>query len=181
MLGLFSRDRNLVRLEVRRALNRPARATFCWGSEQAWTSGGVRASSGRDTMHARRTRLLSLPRVPAAPEALCAPRMEQRQPGVSMSRTQCPKGWVSRHSQPPIPARQPKGAPRGWTHRHMHTYHTHTHTDTHRHMHTHLTHTQTHTQIHTDACTHITHTHRHTHRYTRTHAHIAHTHTDTHT
>ena len=208
MLGLFSRDRNLVRLEVRRALNRPARATFCWGSKQAWTSGGVRASSGRDTIHARCTRLLSLPRVPAAPEALCAPpdgaapawsvhvtdTVSQRV-GVTALTTPNPSE-TARRSPEGMDTQTHAHLPHTHTHRytqtHVHTSHTHTdtHRDTHRHMHTHRdthrhmhTHTDTHrhlhTEIHADTRAHTTYTQIHTDTCTHTHT-DTHRHTHTH-
>lgn len=128
MLGLFSRDRNLVRLEVRRALNRPARATFCWGSKQAWTSGGVRASSGRDTIHARCTRLLSLPRVPAAPEALCAPP-DGAAPAWSVHVTDTVSQRVGVTAlTTPNPSETARRSPEGMdTQTHAHLPHTHTH------------------------------------------------------
>lgn len=92
---------------------------------------------------------------PAAPEALCAPRMEQHRPGAPTSWTQCPKGQGSRHSHPPNPSRTARRSPEGMdtqTHAHTHRY---TQTD-HTHAGTHSPHTHT---THKDIQTHITHTH----------------------
>ena len=154
-------------------------------------------------------RVYCLPRAPAAPEALCALRMERRRAGPSVSWTQCPKGQVSAVLTSPQPQRDGPRSPEGMdtqthvhtphtqTHRHMHTHHTcrEIYTDTrthitHAHIHTDTrTHT-THAEMHRDTCTHITqaetHAHTCTHRYTshtqtqiHTDRRTRHTHTDT--